>query len=68
MADETTYDGPVGFSDGWHWTIVTDENGDSLGEKLVLDADSGSYRLATDADTESWNELHHKRFATVEPE
>ena len=67
MAAATTYEGAVCFQDGWHYTVVSGDEGDAPGEKLVLE-DDGSYRLATDADTESWNELHHKRFATVEPE
>ena len=66
------YEGPVCYcDDGWHYTVVQDENGwDVPGEKLHLeDTEDGSqfrYRLATEADTQSWHERKHKTFVTIE--
>ena len=58
----------VTFKDGWHYSVAQDESGnDVLGSKLVLE-DDGSYREATDEDTQSWNERKHQRFVTLEME
>lgn len=62
------YTGGVCYMGGWHWTLEKDAAGfDTPGERLVLD-DDGSYRVAGDADTESWHDRKHQRFATVEME
>lgn len=56
----------VCFLDGWHYAVVQDAVGaDVPGDRLVLE-DDGTYRLATDADTVSWNERKQERFATIE--
>lgn len=58
----------VCFLDGWHYAVVQDADGaDVPGDRLVLE-DDGSYRLATDADTETWHDRKHIRYATVELE
>lgn len=57
----------VCYQDGWHWSVVADENGNDVpGEKLFLD-DDGSYRPAVDGDV-SWHDRKHQRFVTVEME
>jgi len=55
------YEGDVCYRDGWHWTV---EDGNP-GVRLVLE-DDGTYRVATDADTESWHDRHHGVTVTVE--
>ena len=67
MAAAETYDGPVCYMGGWHWTVVQGERGEEPGERLVLD-DDGSYHLADETDTESWHDRKHQRFATFEME
>lgn len=65
------YDGPVCYSDGWHWTVVAGpDGGDVPGERLHLEdnADGSRYRFATDSDTRSWHDRKHSQFATVEME
>lgn len=63
MSDDTAR---VCYRDGWHWTVETDDDGNDVpGKKLVLE-DDGSFRPATKADTESWHNRKHERFATVE--
>lgn len=58
----------VCFQDGWHYSVKDDgAGGETPDERLVLD-DDGTYRAATDADTESWHDRKHQRFATVEME
>lgn len=58
----------VCFLDGWHYAVVQDADGaDVPGDRLVLE-DDGTYRLATDEDTESWNDRKQERFATVQME
>lgn len=55
----------VCYQDGWHYSVVLDADGNEVpGEKLVL-LDSGKYRPATDADTESWHDRKHEKYATV---
>lgn len=67
MAKTTDYDGPVCYQDGWHYTVVTDDDGnDTPGERLVTDGD-GSYRLATDDDTPH-NDRHATGFVNIELE
>lgn len=67
MADDTAYEGPVCYLDGWHWSVVDDgAGGEQPGERLVLE-DDGTYRAAADEDV-SWHERKHQRFATVEME
>jgi len=61
-----TYEGPVCYQDGWHWTVVPDGNGDDQpGEKLTLDGDG--YRIAELADP-SWHDQHHQQFAEIRPD
>lgn len=63
-----SYTQRVCFLDGWHYSVKDDGNGGEIpDERLVLE-DDGSYRVATDADTESWHDRKHTRFATVEME
>jgi len=55
----------VCFVDGWHHEVVQDADGNDVpGARLVLE-DDGSFRPATDDDTNSWNERKHQRFADV---
>lgn len=61
---EGTYDGPVTYTDGWHWTVVSDEAGDHPGEKLYLDETTGAYRYAVDGD-ESWHDRFHLEFRRI---
>lgn len=61
MADGT-YSGDVCYVDGWHHSV--DDVGDP-GERLVLE-DDGTYRFATDADTESWHDRKHRGYVLVD--
>lgn len=55
----------VCYQDGWHYSVVTDENGNDVpGERLVLE-DDGSFRLATEDDINSWHDRKHQQFASV---
>jgi len=60
------YEGPVCYQDGWHWTVIPDENGDDMpGVKLTLK--DGQYRAAELLD-ESWHDRAHLRFAEIRPD
>lgn len=64
MGKTTTYTGDVCYRDGWHYAV----DGDGLeGERLVCEND-GSYRYASDADTDSWHDRKHGQFVTISPE
>lgn len=58
------YTGDVCYEDGWHYAVDADGQ---PGERLVCE-DDGSYRIATDADTESWHDRKHGQFVTIEME
>ena len=44
---------------------VTNQVFEKPDQRLVLE-DDGTYRPATDADTDSWNDRKHQRFVSVE--
>lgn len=59
----STYTGPVCYGpDGWHYSV--DDN-DQPEHRLVLE-DDGTYRYATDGDTDSWHDRTHRNFVNVE--
>lgn len=62
-----TWNGPVAYLDGWHWSVVTDAAGvESLADKLYLE-DDGTFRLAVDGDA-SWQDRKFVRYAMIVPE
>lgn len=65
------YDGPVCYQDGWHWSVVSDENGNQQPDKKLHleDSEDGTlsrYRFATAKDTRSWHDRKHKQFVEVQ--
>jgi hypothetical protein len=58
----------VCYVDGWHHAVVEGPDGYEVpGDRLVLE-DDGTYRPATDADTESWHDRKHASFTLLVPE
>lgn len=56
----------VCFVDGWHYSVKDDGDGGEIPDQRLVLEDDGSYRAATDADTESWHDRKHVQLATVE--
>jgi len=61
-----TYDGPVCYLEGWHYSVVPADVGEEPGQRLVLNED-GSYTVAG-PDDQSWHDRKHQRFASIVPE
>lgn len=62
-----SYVGAVCYQNGWHHAVVTTPAGDEPGARLVREPD-GTFREATDADTESHFDRYHGQFVTVVPD
>lgn len=62
-----TYEGPVCFQDGWHYSVVPDASGnDTPGVQLFLE-DDDTYRTV-EAGDESWQARKQVAFTLVVPE
>lgn len=62
-----TYEGPVCFQDGWHYSVVPDGNGGDVPDARLFLEDDGTYRLAEDSDA-SWQDRKHAAYQILVPE